>query len=321
MLARLLRGLYLFQVITGALLGGVLAVHWAQQGHGAAALLAVPIGTVLLPLTLQWVIIASTMLMARAGASNNAGSSSGVWFQAFWGEFRAALTVFVMRQPWAGGKPGVQMPLPNAAQRTMQVPVLLVHGYVCNHRVWDDVALALRRAGHPVLAIDLEPLFTSIDNYADLIEHAVLELIERSGATQVALMGHSMGGLVIRAWLRACGTARVAKVITLGTPHQGTRLAGVLTTSNGAQMAWKSPWIKALEHEETAAARALMHIALTAQDNVCYPQREQVLPGVVVTEFKGQGHLEMCLDQGAINWMLQQLALPACANTEPASTQ
>ena len=64
MLARLLRGLYLFQVITGALLGGVLAVHWAQQGHGAAALLAVPIGTVLLPLTLQWVIIASTMLMA-----------------------------------------------------------------------------------------------------------------------------------------------------------------------------------------------------------------------------------------------------------------
>ena len=49
--------------------------------------------------------------------------------------------------------------------------------------------------------------------------------------------------------------------------------------------------------------------------------RDRVLPGVVVTESKGLGHLQLCLDHGAITWMLQQLALPACTNAEPATTQ
>ena len=35
----------------------------------------------------------------------------------------------------------------------------------------------------------------------------------------------------------------------------------------------------------TGAARALLRIALTSQDNIVYPQREQVLPGVPVTVF------------------------------------
>lgn len=319
MLARLLRGLYLFQVIAGAVLGGFAAVHWAGQGRGASALLAVPIGAVVLPLALQGVVITTTMLLARALGSRGPGTPLTLWLQALWGEFQAALTVFMVRQPWANGNPGVQMPLRDTAQGVhgKPVPVLLVHGYVCNHRVWDTVALALRQAGHPVLAIDLEPLFTSIDDYAAPIDNAVAELLEKSGGTQLALIGHSMGGLAIRAWMRAHGTTRVTKVITLGTPHQGTRLAGVSATPNGAQMEWRSPWIKALEQEETQTARALMHIALTAQDNIVIPQREQVLSGATVTEFRGLGHLELCLDREPINWMLHQLAAPATAHTVP----
>jgi len=201
MLARLLRGLYLFQVIAGAVLGGFAAVHWAGQGRGASALLAVPIGAVVLPLALQGVVITTTMLLARALGSQGRGTPFTLWLQALWGEFQAALTVFMVRQPWANGNPGVQMPLRDTAQvvHGKPVPVLLVHGYVCNHRVWDTVALALRQAGHPVLAIDLEPLFTSIDDYAAPIDNAVEELLEKSGGTQLALIGHSMGGLAIRA--------------------------------------------------------------------------------------------------------------------------
>lgn len=197
------------------------------------------------------------------------------------------------------------------------MPVLLVHGYICNHRVWDDVKLALHRAGHPVLAIDLEPLFTSIDDYAALIEKSVAELQRATGTAQVALVGHSMGGLVIRAWLRAYGTSRVAKVITLGTPHQGTRAPGASATPNGAQMTWHSPWLQALELSETEATRRLIHIALTQQDNIAYPQRDQVLVGAAVTEFSGIGHLQMCLDLAVIQWLLQQLASSAAPQQAP----
>ncbi|HEY5580979.1 MAG TPA: hypothetical protein VIK56_07435 [Rhodoferax sp.] len=42
------------------------------------------------------------------------------------------------------------------------------------------------------------------------------ELCRQTGAAKVALIGHSMSGVVIRAWMRAYGSARVARVITQG---------------------------------------------------------------------------------------------------------
>ena len=314
MLAQLLRGLYLFQLLTGALLGSWLAVPQAQQN--AAALLLVPLCALGLPLLVQLLVIATLMLR-----SHTPGQGAH-WWRAIWGEFRAALTVFVLRQPWPGKNTGVLWPTSAAAGPT-KLPVLLVHGYVCNHRVWDNVASALRQAGHPVLAIDLEPLFVSIDDYASTIEQAVQRLLTASGATQLALIGHSMGGLAIRAWLRAYGCPRVARIITLGSPHQGTRIASATRTSNGAQMIWHSDWLQALQRSETPAVRRLMHIALTRQDNIVYPQREQVLDGAAVTEFSGIGHLQMCLAPAPIAWLVQQLDSEAVvvANTASQPTQ
>jgi hypothetical protein len=50
-----------------------------------------------------------------------------------------------------------------------------------------------------------------------------------------------------------------------------------------------------------------MHIALTQHDNIVFPQREQVLADADVTEFKGLGHLELCLDARVIAWLVQKL--------------
>ncbi len=301
MLARMLRGVYLFQLLCGALLGTWLAVSQAQNNASASALLLVPLGALGLPLLLQFLVIATSMLRSRMPGQG------ALWWQAFGGEFRAALTVYLLRQPWAGKNPGVLQPTQNSAGPA-KLPVLLVHGYICNHRVWDDVADALRQAGHPVLAVDLEPLFTSIDDYAVKLEQAATTLLAATGARQIALVGHSMGGLVIRAWLRACGSTRVARVITLGSPHQGTDIARASMTTNGAQMIWHSDWLHTLQSSETPTVRRLMHIALTLQDNIVYPQREQVLEGAVVTEFSGIGHVQMCLSPMVIGWLVQQLA-------------
>lgn len=297
MLARLLRFLYLTQVLGGAMLGAIAATPgWALAGMA--------LGALLLPLSVQFMVIAVSMLRSRGDAP------LALWWRAFWGEFRAAVTVFVFRLPWAGPNPGVLSPLPAAAPEAQKsaCPVLLVHGYICNHRIWDDVTLALRQAGHPVLMLDLEPLFTSIDNYVALIETAVTGLQKQTGAAQVALVGHSMGGLAIRAWMRVHGTSRVARIVTLGTPHQGTHIARSYMAPNVAQMVWHSAWLQALAQSESQATRQLIRMALTRQDNVVYPQREQVLAGATVTEFSGIGHVQMCLDQSVIAWLVQQLA-------------
>ena len=78
------------------------------------------------------------------------------------------------------------------------------------------------------------------------VERAVQALCEHTGQAQVALVGHSMGGLAIRAWMRTYGTKRAALAVTLGTPHQGTQVSPQARASNGKQMVWQSEWLAAL---------------------------------------------------------------------------
>jgi pimeloyl-ACP methyl ester carboxylesterase len=227
-----------------------------------------------------------------------------LWWRSVLGEYVACCRVYLLQQPWAKSPQLVTPPkgVPSC------IPVVLVHGYFCNHRVWDAMAEHLRQAGHPVLAVDLEPLFTSIDRYAPIIEETVAELCRQTGSNKVALVGHSMGGLAIRAWLRACGSERVAGIITLGTPHQGTRIDPHPKTPNGKQMAWHSDWLKALEASETPHLRSLMQLAITPQDSIVYPQMEQLLSHTSVMYFPGLGHLELSQDPTARQWVALQLS-------------
>ena len=305
MLARLLRYTLLIQIITGALIGTWGAVYLAPK-WGAAALALIVLGGIGWVMFWQGVIIGLSMWLSRPPGPLRP------WLKALWGEYWAALLIFYLRMPWTTSNPGVLLPTGHREQGqttlpAQPMPVLLVHGFLSNHRVWDTVARALHQAGHPVLALDLEPPFTSIDDFAPLIERAVAHLRAETGAAQVVLVGHSMGGLVIRAWLRKFGSQQAAKIITLGTPHLGTRATQWLSTPNGAQMKWRSAWSEELARSETPDKRQLMHLAITLHDNIVHPQRAQLLDGAAVTEFSGIGHLQMCLNDGVIRWLLRQI--------------
>jgi triacylglycerol esterase/lipase EstA (alpha/beta hydrolase family) len=301
MLARLLRWIYLIQLLVGGLIGSWVALQLAPR-WGDAALGLIGVGALVWVIFWQAVAIGSSMLLSRPPGP------LAPWLKAAWGELRAALLIFGLRLPWTRGNPGVLPSTGTAKPGQTTLPVLLVHGFVCNHRVWDTVAPRLRAQGHSVLALDLEPLFTSIDDYAPLIDNAVTRLCTQTGSDQVVLVGHSMGGLAIRAWLRAYGATRAAKVITLGTPHQGTQAPQWVSTPNGEQMAWGSRWLSELAQSETPTTRQRMSLALTQHDNIVFPQREQHLVGAQVTEFSAIGHLQMCLDDGVIGWLLGEVA-------------
>lgn len=291
MLSHFVRLILLSQLLGGALLG-----WWITRQNGGPNWL-IPLVALLFPPGMTLVTVLTGAIKSRTPGAN------ALWWRSVWHEYSACLRIFLLQMPWATSPPGVKLP----STTPPRLPVLLVHGYLCNHRVWDAMAEQLQNAGHPVLAIDLEPLFCSIDDYAPLIEQAVTTLCQQTGEPQVALVGHSMGGLAIRAWMRAHGTARVARVITLGTPHTGTHIDRHPRTDNGKQMLRHSTWLQDLTASESDTTRRLMHIALTPQDNIVFPQRDQVLKDVPVTVFDGLGHLELSLNPSVMNWVVQQL--------------
>lgn len=295
MLARLLRRLILGQVIIGAGIG-----YWVSSSS-ASPVLDIALWALCLPVLIMVTVDIVSAVLSRGP------EPMLMWWRALFGEFHAGIVVFLLRQPWTTQAPA----LLEATATDQRVPLVLVHGYLCNHRFWDDIAPALRAQGHTVMAVNLEPVYTSIDKYAPIVDAAVQALRSRTGAERVALVGHSMGGLAIRAWMRQHGTSQVAGVLTLGTPHAGTQVPKGFPTPNGQQMDWKSPWLTELAKSESQATRDLIQIALTPQDNICYPQRAQVLEGVTPTVFDGIGHLQMGLDRHVITWVKQRLAAMA----------
>ena len=109
----------------------------------------------------------------------------------------------------------------------VKYPVLFIHGYACNAGYWYPVLRYLSNAdvAH-MYTISLEPLYLDIHGFAVQVANKVETILNETKSEKLILVGHSMGGLVARAFMKWHGGGKcVAKVITLQTPHQGTNVA------------------------------------------------------------------------------------------------
>ncbi|MFF4317260.1 esterase/lipase family protein [Streptomyces sp. NPDC001568] len=106
-------------------------------------------------------------------------------------------------------------------------PVLLLHGFTDNRSVFVLLRRALGADGlRRVETYNYSPFTRDLRVTARHLARRVEELCERSGQDRVDLVGHSLGGLVARYYVqRLGGDARVRTLVTLGTPHAGTRVA------------------------------------------------------------------------------------------------
>lgn len=106
-------------------------------------------------------------------------------------------------------------------------PVILLHGFIDNRSVFVLLRRSLARHGWRHLeSLNYSPLTVDIRVAAELLGRHVEEICSRTGHREVDVVGHSLGGLIARYYVqRLGGDARVRTLITLGTPHSGTRSA------------------------------------------------------------------------------------------------
>jgi len=163
---------------------------------------------------------------------------------AWWHELITAPRVFLWRQPFCSDRQPDK--LPAAGSHPSGRGVVMVHGFFCNRGLWNGWLAGLHARNVPCLAVNLEPVFGSIDQYIDIIDAAVGRLQSATGLAPL-IVAHSMGGLAVRRWWADGGNEmRVHRLITIATPHHGTWLARFALTENGRQMRQESPWLAAL---------------------------------------------------------------------------
>jgi triacylglycerol lipase len=205
-------------------------------------------------------------------------------------ELAAKIAVYGVLQPWEGWLMGDAAPPRGPSRR---LPVLLVHGYLCNRAAWLGLAARLARRGEAVWAPSFEPVYGSIDSWVPALAARVDELRAATGAPRVVLVGHSMGGLVSRAYLRAHGGAKVARLVSLGSPHRGSELARFALGQNGREMRPGSAWLAGLAAAEAAGLAAPLVSIYSHHDELVAPQTSAAHPHGRNLALAGTGHLSL----------------------------
>ena len=297
MLARYLRVGAVIELLAAIVIarGLVLAGAHLWLAVGLVALLPVAVHGV--PLAIEF--ITGALIDRRPLARLGFFRLVAVW----WGETWRSCKVFNLDQAWRADFP--ERPIVRDASRPA---VLLVHGYMCNRATWREWL----RQGIPdrwnVATINLEPVFGKVDDYTELVHAAVERLRSASGAERVTLVCHSMGGLVVRSYLRRHGHHSVQRVVTIDTPHHGTVFATLGHGPNARQMRNACEFVRGLARDD----EPVDFVCFASQhDNLIVPRDNQILGCAEAVWFEEIGHLAMTAHPDVLKKVIEVVERPA----------
>lgn len=174
-------------------------------------------------------------------------------------------------------------------------PVLLVPGWSDTARVLRPCREFLLRHGWPETAVHC---LSFRDRHGSNVDHAreiaaaAQDVRAATGASRIAIVAHSMGGLALRQYLRDGGAAAVHTAIFAGTPHHGTWAAWLARGRGGAEMRPGSRFLERLNAEPLP--RSVRAICLrTPIDTRILPGRSAWLEGAVCRTVRLPTHPRM----------------------------
>ncbi|MEM7387058.1 MAG: alpha/beta fold hydrolase, partial [Verrucomicrobiota bacterium] len=153
--------------------------------------------------------------------------------------------------------------------------------------LWDDSSRynqlrpLLEERGWRVLDFPLVPNNGSVSNrqLASQLGARIENTIPRRD--QVALIGFSMGGLVARSYVQEMnGHRRVDRLLTIGSPNQGTETARLLNREGIREMVPGSPFLDSLNRRHFSTLREIPYGNIwTSSDGVILPAGNARIPG------------------------------------------
>lgn len=198
-----------------------------------------------------------------------------------------------------------KMPQPGPAGS--HTPVVLVHGFLGHRDMlrpiarrlysegWDQVA----RVGYPSATCRLEDV-------VDAIREVVVPLAKEHG--KVDLIGHSLGALASRAWIKALGGDRyVRRFVSLGGPHAGTTWYFVSPPWLHEALSPDGPWPRLLNQGPEPVPTTVIR---ARYDHQVFPPARAAIGGVHEVVIGGYGHNGMLWAPEAHEAIVNALSAP-----------
>ena len=199
-------------------------------------------------------------------------------------------------------------PRPRAADRDIparrrageRLPVLLVHGYGGCVGQWAPVRSALLAAGFTTVeTFGYDSFSFDVPTLARQLAQTVRRMLaehEAEGVREVILVGHSLGGVIVRYAVSLGGLDAVVRTaVTVAAPHGGCALARLAVAPAAMQLRPGSALLRRLETAaSTGHARWIAYGG--GSDMVVPPARARLRPDALTAvnvEVPDEGHLSI----------------------------
>ena len=173
-------------------------------------------------------------------------------------------------------------------------PILFIPGLIETRSAFIVLKRYFQRRGHRggLFTVNLGPLNATLPYLAGLIDDRVDEIRAQTGKDKVDLICHGVGGLAARMYVKGRGADKIHTLITIGSPHQGTRLSVLFSGRLGRDIAPDAAAIRELNEDiahEIKTGPTYLNIYSTF-DNTILPPTLAELPGAVNYRLEYIGH-------------------------------
>lgn len=103
--------------------------------------------------------------------------------------------------------------------------VILLHGIIRSSKSMSRMRKSLNEAGFVAVPFDYPSTQADLNRCSEFLDRVIRSL---KSVEKISFVTHSMGGLVVRNWLRDHKDKRLTRLVMLGTPNKGAEMADKL---------------------------------------------------------------------------------------------
>ncbi len=192
-----------------------------------------------------------------------------------------------------------------------RVPVLLIPGYGTN---WSALWFLCQFLGHRgwtwLWPTNHAGRAHSLAFQGEALSRKILDLKRKTGAPRVDIVAFSMGGLIAAWYLRhQDGAEHVRRLVTVGTPWRGTKMAVFARNQSGQDLIYGSHMLDDLTPPPVPTI-----CIWSPDDPVVIPATSAAPEGIPEVCIDGAGHLDMMLSARVFRAVQAALSHPVAGN-------
>lgn len=179
-------------------------------------------------------------------------------------------------------------------------PILFVHGYSESASLWNTMIGRFEKDGYPKSYLSAYSYNTSQSNKVDAeeVKSQVEKLLKNTGASKVDIIGHSMGSLNTRWYIKFLGgESKVDDWVSLGGPNHGTETANFCFSTSCVEMRIGSTFLSELNAGDETPGTVNYGTWWSPCDEIINPDESVILTGATNTKTACMSHTALTTDE------------------------